>query len=198
MAEIRIQKKRRVIWPWILILLIILIVAAWYFLKDNEYIKETAADILPDSVTSINLSDFSISGSKTDEFIRFVEDSSGTININRFTKEGLNKLAASLNSIISKNDSLKSTLKNGGVVLEKMAGNISINSDLQKIKEVFIASADLMKSMQEKSYKNLYIEISEVRMSAESLNTDRSIEVQENTIKNFFRRSSLAVKKMKT
>jgi len=197
MAEIRIQKKRRVIWPWILILLIILIVAAWYFLKDNEYIKETAADILPDSVTSINLSDFSISGSKTDEFIRFVEDSSGAININRFTKEGLNKLAASLNSIISKNDSLKSTLKNGGVVLEKMAGNISINSDLQKIKEVFIASADLMKSMQEKSYKNLYIEISEVRMSAESLNTDRSIEVQENTIKNFFRRSSLAVKKMK-
>jgi uncharacterized membrane-anchored protein YhcB (DUF1043 family) len=78
-----------------------------------------------------------------------------------------------------------------------MAGNISINSDLQKIKEVFITSADLMKSMQEKSYKNLYIEISEVRMSAESLNTDRSIEVQENTIKNFFRRSSLAVKKMK-
>jgi hypothetical protein len=198
MAEIRIQRKRRVIWPWILILLIILAIAAWYFLKENEYIKEKAADILPDSVSSINLRDFSISGNKTDEFIRFVEDSSGAMNINRFTKEGLNKLAASLNSIISKNDSLKSTLKNRGDVLEKMAGSISINSDLQKIKEAFIASADLMKSMQEKSYKNLYAEISEVRKSAESLDTDRSIEVQENTIKNFFRRSSSAVKKMKT
>jgi hypothetical protein len=128
-----------------------------------------------DSAASVDLSDFFLSGSITNEFVRFIEDSTDTMNIQKFTKEGLDKLSASLNSIISENDSLN-LFKNKGDALENMADNISINSDLQKIKEVFTASADLMKSMVEKRYKNLNTEVSEVRRAAESLNTNHSIE----------------------
>ncbi|MGE5845862.1 MAG: hypothetical protein ACM34O_03995 [Ignavibacteria bacterium] len=196
MAEIRIQKKRKAVWPWILILVIIITAAAWFLLKDNEYIKEKAADILPDSAAAFKINDLSVSGSKADEFINFVKDSIHATNIHNYTKNGLNKLSESLNSIIAENDSLKRSLENKGNSLKRITSNINPYSGVQQIKTAFLASTDLMKSMQEVKFKNLSTEVSKVKTTAESLNTNQPIQAQENKIKDFFRRSSSVVQEM--
>ena len=201
MAEIKIQKRRNQVWIWIIALVLVAVIIWILSSYFNFTKKEGELAIFTDSTEKHQeeVLDSSVV-SKINDFDLFVNNPNPGNNITDYTKEGLRKLSAVLNTMIKQNDTLQSNFENQQDTLRKNIDNMESYSDYSKncidIKNAFLSCAGLIQSIQEKNYDSLANRVAEVKYTAQSIDAMQPIRTQENKIKEFFKRSDIVLKLM--
>ncbi len=201
MAEIKIQKRRNQVWIWIMALVLVAVIIWILSSYFNFTKKEGELAIFTDSTEKHQeeVLDSSVV-SKINDFDLFVNNPNPGNNITDYTKEGLRKLSAVLNTMIKQNDTLQSNFENQQDTLRKNIDNMESYSDNSKncidIKNAFLSCAGLIQSIQEKNYDSLANRVAEVKYTAQSIDAMQPIRTQENKIKEFFKRSDIVLKLM--
>jgi hypothetical protein len=208
MAEINIQKKKSPIWPW-LILMVVVIIAAWLLIdnvieKDNEVaggVKDELQDdeflenddheneIRRDNLTSRNTSYASV---MVNEYIVFINDKqpSGNTGNEEFIKEGVKKLGNALSAVVQAKYPGDAELNNKSEFIKQKSDSINqVNNSSGEIKEIFISTVEIMNSMKNRSKKNIDNEISKAKESAEKIKATQPAKNQQKEMIVFLKQS---------
>lgn len=220
MAEIRVEKRRKPLWPWIIGVLAIILVAFLLLNRDNiennensvastgTVQKEGVSGGKSDNEFSDNTVPSAIKVTGTDCINKF----SGFIQENKtksmegvdhaYTHDGLHYLSCSLESLIDQNNVQNAELAKKQNKLNQTAKDIrkDLNSENHSnmIKDAFKESVDIMETIQKESYPELKDNVAEVRKAANDLEAKPSALEQKEEIGQFFEKASKVVTEMNT
>lgn len=214
MAEIKIEKKKP-IWPWILLIIILLAVVAYFIYVNNESddfsddmdteevddMDDMNDNTLNDSVTYQDAMDFPDS---TDVIIQYNESIKDSMRIgtdSTYTKTALYNLSKAVLAIASQNNVESSkALEDLKQYTAQMDGRTdsSMPKDMGISKNFKIVSMNIvtvLESIQKKSFPSLQNTIAELKQVANKLTTT-AIEKQKTTLHAFFRKSNEVLNNM--
>ena len=152
MAEIKIQKKRRTGWIWIIAILIIIFII-WIVVRYGDFTNNgNQPAVVADSTSRYNEApEDTSSNNGIKDFDQFVNNNQNPNDIAEYTKEGLSKLSMALNQVISNNSRLKEKLGErtdslkGNLDKVKKNNNREMNS--AEIKKAFLSCSYLMEGI---------------------------------------------------
>lgn len=194
MAEIHIQKKRTPIWPWIIGVLIVVIIAL--ILIDNPLktkIEDTNIVVFNDTTESdYKRTDTSHASEKVNDFVLFINNPPEDKSSNEvFIKEGVKKLSGALTSIVDEKFPAEAEINNKADFVQQKSDSLITENNFSKnskeIKEIFISTTEVLNSIQQKNNQNMDAEISEVKNSAEKINSGKPAIHQQKEIQTFFK-----------
>jgi hypothetical protein len=196
MAEIHIQKKRPPVWPWILLILV-LIVAAWLFIEttrddDLEVAGGVRDESNYDEFNRENLTapDTSYAAVMVNEYIAFINEEQQNRSEEEFISEGIKKLGMALSAIAREKFPGDAEINREVDSIQKKTGtldNVSENSN--DINDIAAGTVQVMNSMQQKGNENIEGEVSKVKESADKISSDRPAVKQQKEITSFLRES---------
>ncbi|RPI74364.1 MAG: hypothetical protein EHM47_03815 [Ignavibacteriales bacterium] len=192
MAEIHIQKKKRPVWPWILIIAAVLI-AAW-LLVENTRVDEQIAGGLKDEQKEEEYNSIpkTHSSAMLNDYIRFIneEQPSGSNPNKDFINEGVKKLSMAISEIAEEKFPRNSEINSQADLIQKKSYNLRDDSkNSNEIRDIAVSTADIFGSMRKNSGKNIDSEVSAVRNSADKIVINKSVEKQQNEITDFLKQS---------
>jgi hypothetical protein len=192
MAEINIQKKKTPIWPWILLVLIIVIAAAVYFMNREDRDE----DYDPAERDTIGYSDrYQADTISASPFSEYVRDSSQMIDENneRYVKRSFALLADEMRDVFQ-NDTI-----NGQPARQKIDSLInqarSINAEQmqlngERVRYAAQTAAEIITSLQANRYRTLDSERNEIKKAADNIVPNKPVKDQQNEIKEFFEKTA--------
>ncbi|MGJ8593859.1 MAG: hypothetical protein ACSHXF_15020 [Aquaticitalea sp.] len=196
MAEIKIEKKTPV-WPWILLILVILAIIAYFLLRDDENDVDTYDDANTEIIDDTDdYQNNSLNDSTTDQNVNYnsamsdfnasVDDSTRVGKDSVYTKTAFQKLAnmvvmkADLNNLES-SESLKN-LRGYSMQASSTINDMGITKNLKQMgNDVTMVLQDIQK----KNYPNLQSDITDLKGQADKLSNTTAFNTQEKTIRNF-------------
>lgn len=212
MAEIKIEKKRPV-WPWIIVILIILALVIYFVYANRE--NEDYNDDFNDDVTTEQIDD-SINGdmdnaydpqqnyrSSFDEFSAFEESISDSTRIavdSSYTKKAFSNLArvvvgkadeSSLQDSEALNDLRAYTTLSTPISSTLKGAGVSKNFKIVRDNVVKVLEA-----IQAKTYPELQSQITDLKQVAAKIDGSISMDKQQAHMHSFFRKSSDVLKAM--
>jgi hypothetical protein len=209
MAEIRIQEKKRPVWPWILLILIIIIAAVLLYMylnrenNNNEYENTAPAD-----TTQYYRSDTLDQGADlntmpqddVEQFNSFTtEDTTGNFN-KEFVANGMTMLAGAIYSTVTREDTARNSIQTDTDSLMSYTQNLTDTTDRvfsRELKKSMNTAYEIMSTVQKKNYPDLNDEIKELQSAVRSVDASKPVEAQERPIRNFFRYSGSILSTMK-
>lgn len=218
MAEIKVEKRRKPAWPWIIGALAIILAAFLFLNRDNfeetenpvastgTNQQEGVAGGKSDSDNEISTSASEITGSDCiQKFSSFVQNNKAKAMEgvhHSYTHDGLKYLSCSLESLIDQNNVKNAELDKKQSQLSQTAEAVQKNVDsddhISKIKDAFKESVDILETIQEENYPELKDKVAEVRKAASSLETKTSTLEQKDELARFFEKASEVVTEMNT
>lgn len=208
MAEIHIERHERSIWPWVLGLLVLALLAWWLLsmrndAADNDVAVETPAGALVDSVPGTGVGTREAAPAAVNEFLSYTEQNrAGTAadSTHNYEAEGMRRLAAALDELADR-DTI------GGVALDARISALRNRADaLQRdwrsteharhTRAAFDSAAALVEGMQQQRFNNIATEASQLRQAASGVSPDRLLLQQTAEVQRFFQRAADAVRAM--
>jgi len=206
MAEIKIEKKKPV-WPWIL-LVIILLAAIAYFIyanseedddypddMDTEEIDDVNDNTLDDSTTYEDAVNYSDTTNVLMQYSESIKDSTRIGTDSTYTKSALSNLvkvviakAEEYNVQSSKAlEDLKSyTSQMDGMTNSSMSNTTDINKNLKTVSTNIVS---VLEAIQTKQFPALQKEVADLKQTAAKMTTT-SLENQQATLQTFFRKAN--------
>lgn len=224
MARIDVQKKKRSVWPWVMIVLL-LAVLGWFFVEgidQKEEISEieplTEGEVLMPSPYEEETPDLTMDRSEEmqreklardqnvmneiDEFANFVEGEEMEFQMGRdheYTSEGLTRLASALSAIVEQ-ETGDFNLQRSKETLQEKANQLQVepmseqHADLTR--EAFLSAANLINSIQDKHYPSLNQQVADLVNTAEQIDPDEQLLNQREQVKSFFEKSRQTLQAM--
>ena len=211
MAEIKIEKKKPV-WPWILLVLLILAVIA-YFLYENNDNDDYADDATIEEVDDINSTsidtnepyDNTTNYTDSRDYITIysasIMDSTRIGNDTTYTKTALYNLAKTVRSkaesIGITNSTAMENLNNFTSRMDGMSDSTMRNKMgiSQNVKSVSTDIVSVIERIQTQKYPALQNEVADLKQTSNKI-TATTIEKQQMTLQNFFRKAKEVLTKM--
>lgn len=198
MAEIKIEKKAP-IWPWILLVLVILAIIAYLVLKDDvddvvddvntEAIDTTGTYQNNNSINYTGMQDNDFNSAMT-EFDTYVQDSARVGTDSVYTKLAFNRLAHMTVMKAEENNlddsSSLDNLRGYSNTTDSADGDMEIRKNL---KRVGTDVANVIESLQKKDYPNLESEVKSLKNKSDKLNDTDAFDQQQQSIRDFIRSS---------
>lgn len=184
MAEIKIEKKKTV-WPWVLLGILILALLIYFFGFRNEDNKEVTQTDPSAQVISPE------EGGPVSEYIQYV-NSSGTMALNHeYTSEALLKLT---NAVKSKGEQVGQDVSGDLDKVNEYADKITRDpfetTHANSIRKSADILADAMQNIQAAKYPNLSAQCMEVKNAANNIDPDVLTLDQKDAVKSFFEKSA--------
>lgn len=214
MAEIRVEKRKKPLWPWILGLLAV-VVAAFLLLNNNE-VKEAEEDLATTVTGNEGGQAAGMAENETkastevtgiaciDKFSSFVQENQASKKAganHAYTHDGLKYLSCSLESLIEDNNlndaGLEDKRKSLTEAAKKIQEEASSENHANEIKSAFKDAVAIMEELQETSYPDLKDKIAEVRNAAKDLEVNSTTLEQEDELDDFFKKASNALVAMR-
>lgn len=208
MAEIHIERHERSIWPWILGL-VALALLAWWLLSmrnngsENNVAVESSSGAVVDSVPGTAVDTREAAPGAANDFLRYVEENrtaQGADSTHNYEAEGMRQLAAALDELADR-DTI------GGVALDARIAALRNRADaLQRdwrsteharhTRAAFDSAAALVEGMQQQRFANIANEAAALRQAASGVSPDRLLLEQTAEVRQFFQRAADAVRAM--
>lgn len=201
MAEIKIEKKKKPLWPWILlaivvIALILLFAVPWDDEEDYERVAETEE--------MINTKDKSdISGEREENqtvlaYIGWMDENIGQMGIDHeLTHRALTDLANAIQSLATEiGFNLEVELDQAREYADQIKEDPYETSHADKIRKAADMISKAQVNMQEAKYSGLKQEALEVQDAASRINPEELTLDQKEEVKNFFRKATDLLQEM--
>lgn len=210
MAEIKIRKKSP-IWPWILLILIIL-AALWYFFIYLDTNDLDDADDVDDMNTTEQIDDDNYNSSENDlnNGTRMNSDTvynpngdnsltatSSVVTIADANKSMIDLIDATRNKALSTNVNTGDDLKNQREKLVKVTSSTSANSWMPMFKDSGNQIITALQNIQKEKYPQLSSEVTDAQNSLQMIDASSSFEAQKANIDTFIRNVVITLNKMK-
>lgn len=198
MAEIKIERKKNPVWPWIIILLVIAAAAAAWFLMSNNDNKTIQDDEEREYQDTVSLDETYFFRDSSSQFIQYVNDS---LDENRLTadyvKRGFFLLAEDLEKIIARENIQDLPIR---AKLDSVRVNTTRieKDDPPQIGPAALSSLDLMINLQTQKYPALAGESLKLRYASERIRKDENRNTNDKDVKIFFKRAAILLDKMNT
>lgn len=214
MAEIKIEKKKP-IWPWILLIIVLLAVIA-YFVYTNSESDDYADDVnseannqmdddidddINDSISYEDAVDFPDSTSAVMQYDQSISDSTRIGTDSTYTKIALHNLSKAVTAKAAQynleGSKALEDLKNYSTQMDGMSDSRMPNSSgiSKNFKAVSSNIVTVLQSLQTSKYPNLQKEVADLKQTSNKLTT-ATIEKQKITLQAFFRKSNEVLNKM--
>lgn len=201
MAEIKIQKRQRSPWPWI-IEIIILAAIIWFILNyvykpDNS--KDPAA-IFDSTYYNDNYKPPLDTTNEVKDFINFSKDISKPLNPKRYAEKGLIKLQSALSYLADKIDTSNDSVIDKNIdSLDRAVAEVDTSSSnyLSELIPAFSSALKVMASIQNLKFPELAGNISNLKNVANSINVSSTINLQLAKIKQFYIEAGNTIQQMK-
>jgi hypothetical protein len=219
MAEIRVERKRAV-WPWILLALVLLALIVWlFFLGDRDAPEPTdvvpappvgeasqapaepAPATVPDTQSEAGQRPEAVSA-----FLTFVEERNAEQSASpahEYTAAGLHRLADALNAIAESDPGQEATASAELQELETVRAQAeAMQKDPQSLqhadqaREAFSSAASAMQNLQKSRFPQLGEQVGGVQEAAAGVDPKRPLLEQTEAIEQFFQRSAAALRAM--
>lgn len=190
MAEIKIQRKQRSPWPWIIG--IIILAAILWFILAYVYIPENIGNVRKgtDSTSSRIKYNFQVDTmNDVKEFISFLQESSRLENLKHYTENGLLKLQSALNYLSDRIESSDNSIIDKNIdSMDIAVAEIDTASTgyLSELKPAFSSALKVMDSIRKLKYPNLKPNILTLRDIENSIKTNSTVNTQSIKIRRFY------------
>lgn len=211
MAEIKVEKKKPV-WPWILLGLLILAVILYFVFADNdtmdsaddtddiERVEDTTYTSTQGNDNTTRWEDNTASagtGGEVDNFIAHVGDQSRMGVDHEYTNNALIHL---INAVETKareeNIDIDASIQEMREEAREITQNPQGTNHANKIKNVGEKIAGSLEDIQEEKYPNLSNDVEEVKTAAQEIDASTLTLDQKDKINNFFNQAADVLKKM--
>jgi uncharacterized membrane-anchored protein YhcB (DUF1043 family) len=195
MAEIRIQKKKPPVWPWILIIAAVIIAA--YLLIENTRVDEEIAGGMKDdrdNIESETERDYSDpqsdrSSEIVNDYLLFINNQQPGSEQGDYISGGMQKLTSAISAIADEKFSGDADINDKADRLQERTNNLNSDNDSRSFKQIADNSVNVLNDMQQKKNKNIDNKISDARKSLDKINSSQPAENQQEEIENFFKES---------
>ncbi|WP_373518005.1 hypothetical protein [Pricia sp.] len=206
MAEIKIEKKKPW-WPWILALLIILAIVAYFWYTDGKLVdddvsitsEEAVGNYVQEGFTATDVGEtYTKSDLETAEYTSFIGDKSKLGTDFNYTKDALVQLSnavrqAAVEHGINKTDERLERVENGAKDVQKNGDSLQL---ARRIKEVGGDIAQIIRTIQEKEYPEMAETPEHIKRTLGAIVPNQKITEQEERIRAFFDACGDALKEM--
>ncbi|WP_017259676.1 hypothetical protein [Pedobacter arcticus] len=195
MAEIKIEKKT-IIWPWVLLGLIIVALAAYFlFFKDNN--SNVAPLTNEDDSTAIhNHADHAEDA--VGDYVMFIEKDTANMSLSHeYSHDALTKLANATEETANNNNvDISENLSKVKALADKITQNEQSTTHADDIKESARIIGSALTSIQQAKFPDLSAEVSKVMTDANDIDVKDLTLDQKGTVKGFFKSAKDVIKKM--
>ena len=196
MAEIDIQKRERAVWPWILAAVLLVLFLLWWFLWRADPLEEQALVTAPDTTVAATAGVIDESGRAVSEFQTFVNERQADFGLSHeHTAEGLRRLAAALESTISRDTIGSAAVAPRIAQLRQQADAIEREPQslrhAEMVRQAMIAGAGLIQDVGARGGRTM--DSGSVSAAAEAIDTNRPLLEQTDTITRFFNAAATAL-----
>ncbi len=186
MAEIKIQRKQKSPWPWIIGIIIlagfIWFILTYVYMPDNDNNDVLSGDSTytgeryqapVDTVNEVN------------DFVEYARDTTQNVSPRRYTEQGLIKLQSALSYVADRTDSAKTRFNGAIDSLDRAVVKIDTSSRnyLGQVKPAFSAAVRAIESIRADVSAS---GTDNLRRIESNIDTTKSLESQLNKIKRFF------------
>lgn len=207
MAEINIERQERSIWPWIIGLLVLALLA-WWLLRmrgdgNDHMVADTSMGAVADTIPGAGADTRAMMPAAVNEFLRFAEGpraAQAADTTHSYTAEGIRRLAAALDELAVRDTVGRVSLNVRIAALRERADALQRDWSSTKhaghTRVAFDSAAALIESMQQQRFPNLGSEAASVRQAATNVKPDGMLLEQTAEVKQFFDRAASAVRAM--
>ena len=190
MAEIKIEKKKAV-WPWILLLLLIGAVLV-YFLASRD---RDEARVAPQTTSLLNVKE---NNSTVAAFVGFVEGQGKSMGLDHaYTNEALLKATEATNAMAGETGyEVRADLDKVKEQAQAITEDKFATSHADSIKKATDALTNALQGMQQAKYPELSNEAAELRSASNAIKPDVLTLNQKDEIKGYFGKAADLLKKM--
>ena len=208
MAEINIERQERSIWPWIIGLLVLALLAWWLLSmrgtgNDNDVVAETSPGAIADSLPPTGAGNLAAMPAAVSEFLRFSEEprpAQAADSTHSYEAEGLRRLAAALDELADRDTIDGVSLDIRIAALRERADALQRNwrstAHAGHTRTAFDSAAVLIESMQQRRFPNLGSASARVRQAVDGVKPDGLLLEQTAQVEQFFDRAAEAVRAM--
>lgn len=190
MAEIKIQERKRPVWPWIVAIIIIGLIV-WFLLPmvtmDNRHDNETNRDTV---AAGSNQQEIRETGTRNEinNFCAFVQQNDTANYIEAgYVREGLNHLNSAIKAIISDRNISDSSIVAQSDSLDKFTNDIKNEAkQSDNVRTAFVSAANILQKIQRKEEPDLSTKTDDLLKNANALNGKETITEQSSKVKQFF------------
>ncbi|HSD63238.1 MAG TPA: hypothetical protein VLB50_05540 [Ignavibacteriaceae bacterium] len=201
MAEIKIQRRQRSPWPWI-IGIVILAAIIWFILNyvykpDNS---RNQAGMIDRTYYNDSYRAPLDTTNEVKDFINFTNGTSKPLDPKRYVEKGLIKLQSALSYLADKIDTLNNSVIDKNVdSLDIAVAEVDTSSSnyLSELKPAFSSALKVMASIQYLKFPELAGNISNLKNVANSINVRSTINSQFTKIQQFYIEAGNTLKQMK-
>lgn len=191
MAELPIERNERPVWPWLLAVLALVALGAWFFLgRDNgrDRVATLTSVAVPAAVT---------------EFLTYA-DGQRAANAaglsHEYTVDGLRRLAAALAAVAGQDTVLGRAVQPRVAAMRERADSLQQDaqstSHARNTREAALLAAGLFQAVQESQYPANAAQAADVRTAAEGINADELLLRQKPAVERFFDSAAAALRGM--
>jgi len=190
MTEIKIEKKKPV-WPWILLVLGLL-VAAWFifFRNDKDEPVETA-----DKTALIDVHE---NNNIVATYVTFINSDTNTMSLDHaFTSEALTKLTDAVDAMATEAGyDVKVDIAKAKQYADEITKDPMSTTHADKIRSAADVLSTSLQNMQQAKYPGLSAEAADVKSAAAAINPETLTLDQRDAVKSFFRKAADLLNKM--
>ena len=198
MAEIKIEKKKP-IWPWILVLLVLAAVVYFVFFWDNNE-NEDADDttVITDVTENEPKGDAITNNGEVAQYVNFMSDNANNMGLDHeFTNDALTTLNAATRSAADDADyDIKSDLDQAKEYADKITTDPYETSHANSIRKAADAIGSALQNLQQHTNPELQSEGAAVKDAASAINPDELTLDQKESVKSFFDKSATLLEKI--
>ncbi len=197
MAEIKIEKKKT-IWPWILIGLLVFAVILYFsfFRKDNDddIAGGATTTTMNDSTNSMNTNE----NNAVDAFVTYVNSDTATMGLDHvFTHNALIKLIDATKATANKQGfNVQADLDKAKEDADKITVDPTATTHANYIKDATTKISMTLQNMQQAKFPQLSAESQKVKDASDDISTADLTLDQKRTVKTFFNNAAGLLKKM--
>jgi hypothetical protein len=200
MAEIKIEKKKSPIWPWILIALFFIAILIYLFFPREERFERGEMSMVSSEESMLSSDTLEVSRNSTAilAYVNFINDDPDKMDLDQeFTNEALLRLT----------NATKATADEIGYEINKELGEVKAYTDkvtvdpfqttpANSIRSAAVILAAVLQNIQQASFSGLETEAVAVKDAAEEIKADVLTLDQREAVKNYFMKSANLLEKM--
>jgi hypothetical protein len=198
MTEIKIEKKKPV-WPWILLVLVLLI-AAWFFFirNDNAEPVATSNETEDEIVDETSLIDINENNNIVASYVTFINVDNATMGLDHvFTSEAFAKLTNAVDAMATEvGYDVKADIAKAKQLVDEITNDPMATAHADKIRSGADVLSTCLQNIQQAKYPGLSAEAADVKSAASAINPETLTLNQRDAVKPFFRKAADLLNKM--
>lgn len=201
MAEIKIEKRKSPVWPWILLAVLVIAAVIWWSGDDEPDVVNTeeVVDVGRENDTDFDNFREDSQGNDVQAFVSYIETNGNKIGLShKYSHDALTHLADALEAIVSENnvdlenqDALKEIRDHADQLKETTSSTQHANI----LAKASTKAVDIMQNLGD-SYPEINGQIEEVRSAAEAINPNAMLTNQKENVHKFFNESAETLEAM--